>query len=168
MVPPKLITDGYESSNELFDIDGKNCSRPMDSKTQSLTDENDPMKMSDHSGKTMMDRGDDLEMLSKPPSLHTIHHHHQHLMPNVRIESIDPIDSSSSEMGGRPQKKSSAPASTSSSGSGSNHLGVGVTSTRGNRRRSSVVVIPPMQICPGDLLVYSKVLSQRSNMIGKK
>ncbi|KAI2800404.1 prolactin receptor [Blomia tropicalis] len=156
LVPPKLITDGYESSNELFDIDGKNCSRPMDSKTQSLTDENDPMKMSDHSGKTMMDRGDDLEMLSKPPSLHTIHHHHQHLMPNVRIESIDPIDSSSSEMGGRPQKKSSAPASTSSSGSGSNHLGVGVTSTRGNRRRSSVVVIPPMQICPGDLLVYSK------------
>ncbi|XP_043216484.1 pleckstrin homology domain-containing family G member 5-like isoform X2 [Amphibalanus amphitrite] len=32
-------------------------------------------------------------------------------------------------------------------------------------RRSSMVVIPPMQICPGDLLVYSKVLTQRSNLI---
>ena len=28
-----------------------------------------------------------------------------------------------------------------------------------NRRRSSIVVIPPMQICPGDLLVYSQVLN---------
>ena len=33
-------------------------------------------------------------------------------------------------------------------------------------RRSSIVVIPPMQICPGDLLVYSKVLTQRSNLLG--
>lgn len=33
-------------------------------------------------------------------------------------------------------------------------------------RRSSIVVIPPMQICPGDLLVYSKVLTQRSNHLG--
>ncbi|XP_059491244.1 uncharacterized protein LOC132205895 [Neocloeon triangulifer] len=31
-------------------------------------------------------------------------------------------------------------------------------------RRSSIVVIPPMQICPGDLLVYSKVLTQRNNL----
>nr|CAD7267069.1 unnamed protein product [Timema shepardi] len=34
-------------------------------------------------------------------------------------------------------------------------------------RRSSIVVIPPMQICPGDLLVYSKVLTQRNNLVGK-
>ncbi len=57
------------------------------------------------------------------------------------------------------------------------------------RRRSSIVVIPPMQICPGivsltfpdlsinyfiifffkftgDLLVYSKVLTQRNNLLG--
>ncbi|XP_037077066.1 uncharacterized protein LOC119098246 [Pollicipes pollicipes] len=32
-------------------------------------------------------------------------------------------------------------------------------------RRSSMVVIPPMQICPGDLLVYSKVLTHRSNLL---
>ncbi|CAG2121108.1 unnamed protein product, partial [Medioppia subpectinata] len=36
-----------------------------------------------------------------------------------------------------------------------------------NRRRSSIVVIPPMQICPGDLLVYSKVLTQRNNLLGE-
>jgi hypothetical protein len=34
-------------------------------------------------------------------------------------------------------------------------------------RRSSIVVIPPMQICPGDLLVYSKVLTQRNNLMGE-
>nr|CAD7200811.1 unnamed protein product [Timema douglasi] len=34
-------------------------------------------------------------------------------------------------------------------------------------RRSSIVVIPPMQICPGDLLVYSKVLTQRNNLVEK-
>ncbi|RWS31588.1 pleckstriny domain-containing family G member 7-like protein [Leptotrombidium deliense] len=33
------------------------------------------------------------------------------------------------------------------------------------RRRSSIVVIPPMQICPGDLLVYSKVLTQRNDLL---
>ncbi|XP_068082130.1 rho guanine nucleotide exchange factor 11 [Anabrus simplex] len=32
-------------------------------------------------------------------------------------------------------------------------------------RRSSIVVIPPMQICPGDLLVYSKVLTHRNNLL---
>jgi len=32
-------------------------------------------------------------------------------------------------------------------------------------RRNSIVVIPPMQICPGDLLVYSKVLTQRNNFL---
>ncbi|XP_046406302.1 uncharacterized protein LOC124171204 [Ischnura elegans] len=32
-------------------------------------------------------------------------------------------------------------------------------------RRSSIVVIPPMQICPGDLLVYSKVLTQRNDLL---
>ena len=30
-----------------------------------------------------------------------------------------------------------------------------------NRRRSSIAVIPQMQICPGDLLVYSKQLIDR-------
>jgi hypothetical protein len=29
------------------------------------------------------------------------------------------------------------------------------------------VVIPPMQICPGDLLVYSKVLTHRNNVLGE-
>ncbi|KAF2365637.1 hypothetical protein FHG87_003602 [Trinorchestia longiramus] len=36
-----------------------------------------------------------------------------------------------------------------------------------NKRRSSIVVIPPMQVCPGDLLVYSKVLTQRTNLLGQ-
>ncbi|XP_047736143.1 uncharacterized protein LOC125177788 [Hyalella azteca] len=34
-----------------------------------------------------------------------------------------------------------------------------------HKRRSSIVVIPPMQVCPGDLLVYSKVLTQRTNLL---
>ncbi|XP_076042969.1 uncharacterized protein LOC143026440 isoform X2 [Oratosquilla oratoria] len=38
-------------------------------------------------------------------------------------------------------------------------------STPRNKRRSSIVVIPPMQICPGDLLVYSKVLTHRTNLL---
>ena len=33
-------------------------------------------------------------------------------------------------------------------------------------RRSSVVVIPPMQVCPGDLLVYSKALTHGGNFTG--
>lgn len=33
-------------------------------------------------------------------------------------------------------------------------------------RRSSVVVIPPMQVCPGDLLVYSKALTHGGNISG--
>ena len=37
-----------------------------------------------------------------------------------------------------------------------------------DRRRSSIVVIPPMQICPGDLLVYSKVInSKNASLFGK-
>ncbi|XP_035716277.1 uncharacterized protein LOC110860427 [Folsomia candida] len=39
-------------------------------------------------------------------------------------------------------------------------------STSPRNRRSSIVVIPPMQICPGDLLVYGKVLSQRKSLLG--
>ena len=31
-----------------------------------------------------------------------------------------------------------------------------------------MVVIPPMQVCPGDLLVYSKALTHRGNIAGKK
>ena len=36
-----------------------------------------------------------------------------------------------------------------------------------HRRRSSIVVIPPMQICPGDLLVYSQVLNNKNNLFGE-
>ncbi|KAI1301274.1 Pleckstrin homology domain-containing family G member 7 [Halotydeus destructor] len=39
------------------------------------------------------------------------------------------------------------------------------TPLQNSRRRSSIVVIPPMQICPGDLLVYSKVLTNRNNLL---
>lgn len=39
-------------------------------------------------------------------------------------------------------------------------------STSPRARRSSIVVIPPMQICPGDLLVYGKCLSQRKSLLG--
>ncbi|TRY71150.1 hypothetical protein TCAL_10301 [Tigriopus californicus] len=60
-------------------------------------------------------------------------------------------------------------------GCGSNTLSVpgsesscGHKSTSGRSippRRSSVVVIPPMQVCPGDLLVYSKALTHRGNYL---
>ena len=43
-----------------------------------------------------------------------------------------------------------------------------VTETKVFPRRSSVVVIPPMQVCPGDLLVYSKALTHRGNYNGKQ
>lgn len=55
--------------------------------------------------------------------------------------------------------------SIGSAGSGSRSGG---GSAGGTQRRSSIVVIPPMQICPGDLLVYSKVLTQRSSVLGKQ
>lgn len=41
-------------------------------------------------------------------------------------------------------------------------LTISFGSSRG-RRRSSIAVIPQMQICPGDLLVYSKQLIDRMN-----
>ncbi len=52
------------------------------------------------------------------------------------------------------------------SGCGGNALGVLNRGLNGGYppRRSSVVVIPPMQVCPGDLLVYSKVLTHRGNL----
>ena len=31
---------------------------------------------------------------------------------------------------------------------------------------ASIVVIPPMQICPGDLLIYSRVLTHKSSIYG--
>ncbi|CAG0892699.1 unnamed protein product, partial [Cyprideis torosa] len=43
--------------------------------------------------------------------------------------------------------------------------GSGDLAMHSRKRSSSVVVIPPMQICPGDLLVYSKVLSQGKNSL---
>ena len=55
-------------------------------------------------------------------------------------------------------------------GDESNDSSSGVSSLSVNRstfpRRSSVVVIPPMQVCPGDLLVYSKALTHRGNISG--
>lgn len=57
-------------------------------------------------------------------------------------------------------------------GDESNDSSSGVSSLSVNRstfpRRSSVVVIPPMQVCPGDLLVYSKALTHRGNISGTK
>ncbi|XP_059351050.1 uncharacterized protein LOC130695239 isoform X2 [Daphnia carinata] len=50
-----------------------------------------------------------------------------------------------------------------SAGGGS--CGSGGSGNSRAQRRSSIVVIPPMQICPGDLLVYSKVLTQRNSVL---
>ena len=109
---------------------------------------------------------------------------HIHLMPNVTIESIDVSQNSpnnnnnnnisqlminqtkQSSLSKSPHKSTSGSSGSGGSNISNHHLGVHQASSR-IRRRSSVAVIPPMQICPGDLLVYSKVLSQRSNMIGK-
>ena len=43
------------------------------------------------------------------------------------------------------------------------------TSSRGGAETdlSSVAVIPPMQICPGDLLVYSRVLAHKASGYGE-
>ena len=47
-----------------------------------------------------------------------------------------------------------------------NHTNSPTSRTFPAPRRSSVVVIPPMQVCPGDLLVYSKALTHRGNFPG--
>ena len=41
-------------------------------------------------------------------------------------------------------------------------------SSRQEDLTSSVAVIPPMQICPGDLLVYSRVLAHKASGYGNK
>ena len=53
------------------------------------------------------------------------------------------------EQGGRPDPESSASSYSLTS------------------LNTSVAVIPPMQICPGDLLVYSRVLANKASGYGK-
>ena len=53
------------------------------------------------------------------------------------------------EQGGRPGRESSASSYSLTS------------------LNTSVAVIPPMQICPGDLLVYSRVLANKASGYGK-
>ena len=55
---------------------------------------------------------------------------------------------------------------TTSSVQRGNRLSVNTTGKPVQLRRSSVVVIPPMQVCPGDLLVYSKALTHGNNFTG--
>lgn len=119
LVPPKLITDGYESAT-------------------------------DYEHKHKASAASDCHSPSAPCPIA--------VPPNVTVEPAPESDAGS--------KGSTSPevASKRSSSPSSGQLGV----LKATRRRSSVVVIPPMQICPGDLLVYSKVLSQRSTMIGER
>lgn len=192
LVPPKLITDGYESCTEFDDrsrhgskskspVRGTISTDPSENNLVSAAERDSEQsgggKQEDSKSATSELAG---EVNSAGASDRSSEEVHKHLMPNVTIESIGVEDSSESmskEPGpvkaskvkpgspksGRPR---ALPSTSGSSGSSSNHLGVSQPNSR-SRRRSSVVVIPPMQICPGDLLVYSKVLSQRSNMIGK-
>lgn len=155
LVPPKLITDGYESAAEFDDKQSKSSANNTNNVCSSQTDDGGDVAKSTQSNESCT--------LNVPP--------------NVTIDSVDDdgVKTAIAEHPtGAEQKK---PPSTSqeiqsqrqfgsSSSSSSNHLNVNRVDGK-NRRRSSVVVIPPMQICPGDLLVYSKVLSQRSNMIGE-
>ena len=59
------------------------------------------------------------------------------------------------EQGGRPGRESSASSYSLTS-----------RGTEGDLN-TSVAVIPPMQICPGDLLVYSRVLANKASGYGK-
>ena len=60
----------------------------------------------------------------------------------------------------------SVQSAESASAAGVNISELSGQQTRQFPRRSSVVVIPPMQVCPGDLLVYSKALTHRGNFPG--
>ena len=60
----------------------------------------------------------------------------------------------------------SVQSADSASAAGVNISQLSGQQTRQFPRRSSVVVIPPMQVCPGDLLVYSKALTHRGNFPG--
>lgn len=213
LVPPKLITDGYESCTE-FDEGSKSRLRGSSSSgrlspgarsgsVNNISTEAD--NASDQDQITVL--GGSLTPNSKSAAGSKVDMEaamggegqgaQRHLTPNVTIEGIEAgeagdgklVDLSTTTEGGGgcgggqaavrsarlSSPKSPRPVRTSNSGSSGSggsatnshhHLGVNQGNSR-NRRRSSVVVIPPMQICPGDLLVYSKVLSQRSNMIGK-
>lgn len=215
LVPPKLITDGYESCTEGFDESGSKSRSKFSSSglgggsgqlspsgrsgsVNNLATDNADNDASDQDQITVL--GGSLTPTSKSAvsskqNLSIMDElggtsqsgEQRHLTPNVTIEGIEGDTSenvagkgplrkegigirSIPKFGGSPSSPNRVRASNSgSSGSGgsatSNYLGVNHGSR--NRRRSSVVVIPPMQICPGDLLVYSKVLSQRSNMIGR-
>ena len=59
------------------------------------------------------------------------------------------------EQGGRPGRESSASSYSLTSRGTESDL------------NTSVAVIPPMQICPGDLLVYSRVLAHKASGYGK-
>jgi hypothetical protein len=57
-----------------------------------------------------------------------------------------------------------SPNGTCGAGGGGSSAGsLAVPFSSSSRRRSSIAVIPQMQICPGDLLVYSKQLIDRMN-----
>ena len=68
----------------------------------------------------------------------------------------DPNDLNCEEISENPDSHSTVPLP----------IGPGSSQSRNFPRRSSVVVIPPMQVCPGDLLVYSKALTHRGNFPG--
>uniref|UniRef100_T1JEI5 DH domain-containing protein n=1 Tax=Strigamia maritima TaxID=126957 RepID=T1JEI5_STRMM len=106
-------------------------------------------KLSSFDDDEFADREDDTEQ--EGPSAAALSARRRALVPPKLLS--DGYDSATEEVEGA---ASQAPPAGNSSDSGS---------TR-SVRRSSIVVIPPMQICPGDLLVYSKVLTQRNNLLG--
>lgn len=196
LVPPKLITDGYESASEL-DPQGSTSPRTLESAKLLM----DPLYQSKSqtdlisaslnikkeaimagSCSSVLPRN---EELGKAEGENVSIHSRMSIMPNVTIDSFDDKKDVASVVHEGDQRLASSPTgeagpsglqkprhkiSTTSSSASSNSLGANLNANNlsKQRRRSSVVVIPPMQICPGDLLVYSKVLSQRSNMMGKQ
>ncbi|KAI9556871.1 hypothetical protein GHT06_016663 [Daphnia sinensis] len=84
---------------------------------------------------------------------------------------IPPYNMDSSEDTEHSADKETSTSCTENDGNCSGSVGGGSCgsgssgNSRAHQRRSSFVVIPPMQICPGDLLVYSKVLTQRNSVL---
>ncbi|XP_046644768.1 uncharacterized protein LOC124331523 isoform X2 [Daphnia pulicaria] len=84
---------------------------------------------------------------------------------------IPPYNMDSSEDTEQSADKETSTSCTENDGNCSGSVGGGSCgsgssgNSRTQQRRSSFVVIPPMQICPGDLLVYSKVLTQRNSVL---
>lgn len=191
LVPPKLITDGYESASEL-DPQGSTSPRTLES-SKILMDplyqsksQTDLISASLNIKKDLIFAGscsilpksaqqDESNKANEGENVSI--HSRMSVMPNVTIDSCDDKkDGNETNLvltptgeGPSGLQKPRHKISTTSSSASSNSLGANLNANNlsKQRRRSSVVVIPPMQICPGDLLVYSKVLSQRSNMMGK-